>query len=519
MDTTKEAAKRYFGIWVLISQLPTKSKTGIGNIFESLKNLIDFASRAGMNVIQILPPYDTVDNPYSALSAFAGNIKNIDLGQLVQMGLIEAENIPVWFHDADLKKWHYIDYQWTEENYWKVLKVAYSNALESGLLNSSEYCTFESENRYWLDDYAFYMAYRSFAKDIDLCDTSVTNHISEVISTYKYWLSEEIGIYKFAQFIFFKQWHEMKSYANKKGITLIGDIPIYLSKASADVWAHPELFKVDENLKPYKVAGCPPDNMFKNGQLWGNPVYDWPAHSKSGYEWWVQRIKHAFKMFDILWIHHFPGFDRYWEISAGENTAKNGQWVDGPKQELFDAIYAEIPEAKFIVENLGPMDKDAWILLENLKSRGNVYGMNVLYFNRIHQGHWSDSDAGYTTTHNCPPIKVAYEDIYPFEPDTPEVPYPPEDPDKVARQESLTEIFGFKPMYDTIGLAALEAACKTKSAFVITSLPDIRSCGKDETLNTPGKYEPGVTWARKIPAYWLAGVAIPVKEIFDKYRW
>ncbi len=363
------------GILLPVSSLP--SAYGIGSFSESARAFADFLERAGQSFWQILPlgPTGYGDSPYQAFSAFAGNPYFIDLDRLIGEGLLEKEEVQT----ADFGQEHpsEVDYMKLYENRFDVLKRAFSR---SQFEQEPQYQEFCRENAFWLDDYALFMAIKRSQKgvswhewpdDLRLRDEeSLRNLPAEVM--------EDKRFFCFLQYEFLQQWMDLKSYVNGKGIQIIGDIPIYVSPDSSDAWARGELFRFDEDHRPTAVAGCPPDAFSDDGQLWGNPLYDWDYHERTGYEWWKSRIAHCLKLYDVVRIDHFRGFDEYYTIPAGDTTARNGHWEKGPGLKLFQAL-AENPKVtaqSIIAEDLGFMTSSVRTLLKET----GFPGMKVLEF-------------------------------------------------------------------------------------------------------------------------------------------
>ena len=261
-----------------------------------------------------------------------------------------------------------------------VLRRAYENFKKSHNFLLKEYFeSFKEANNWWLDNYSLYMAVKG---KFNLAswqewDDDIKKRRPEAIELYRNELSDEIEFWSFIQFLFFKQWNELKSYANEKGIKIIGDMPIYVAEDSADVWSNPEAYLIyEETLKPISIAGCPPDAFSETGQLWGNPLYDWNYMEKTGYKWWIKRVEESLKLYDVVRIDHFRGFESYWEIPYGDTTAINGEWVKGPGIKLFNAIKESLGEINVIAEDLGFLTKEVKEFLEET----GFPGMKVLQF-------------------------------------------------------------------------------------------------------------------------------------------
>ncbi len=389
---------RTSGILLHISSLP--SDYGTGSLGKEAYDFIDFLKRAGQEYWQFLPigPTGYGDSPYQSYSAFAGNPPLIDFDILVKDGLISDK-------DKDLQLLNgRKDFESYEELLKSKLKVL-SKAARNFITNTQaydhpEYNRFCSENAFWLDDYALFMSLKAYFKQIMWTewDDGIRLREKNEVERYTKLLSDDINEWKFIQYIFFKQYHAMKKYANKRGIKLFGDMPIYVSPDSSDIWASPELFMLDGDRKPVKVAGCPPDDFSPAGQLWGNPLYDWKKMKEDGYRWWISRIEYSSRLFDLTRIDHFRGFESFYAIPAGDKTAENGEWLKGPSMNLFRAVKKELPDVKLVAEDLGFLTGS---VRKMLKKTGYP-GMNVLEF-----GFNGSKDSCYLP-HNYIPNSVTY---------------------------------------------------------------------------------------------------------------
>lgn len=363
---------RQSGVLLAISSLP--SRYGIGCFSKEAYEFVDFLEQAGQKLWQILPigPTGYGDSPYQSFSSFAGNPYFIDLETLIAEGyLTEADCDACDFGSNE----EYVDYEKIYKARFKVLKKAFRNRNDR---DSQEYKDFVEANAYWLDDYALYMAVKnSFdGKSWITWDEDIRLRKPEAVKAYTEKYGEEIGFYKFQQFLFAKQWTALKAYANRKKIKIVGDIPIYVAFDSADTWSHPELFQLDENCTPIGVAGCPPDAFSATGQLWGNPLYRWDYHKETGYRWWIQRIAYCYQLYDIVRIDHFRGFDEYYFIPYGDLTAEFGHWEQGPGYDIFRALKAELGNIKVIAEDLGFLTPSVIKLVKKTR----YPGMKILQF-------------------------------------------------------------------------------------------------------------------------------------------
>ena len=341
--------KRASGILLPIASLP--SRYGIGTFSRCAYDFVDFLERAGQRYWQILPlgPTGYGDSPYQSFSTFAGNPYFIDLDQLAEEGLLSEEECEAIDAQEDGQ---YIDYQKLYETRFDILRKAYER---SSLAEKPEYQDFLEENKEWLEDYCLFMAVKDWfgGKSFAEWDEDIRLRRPEAMERFRELLAEEIDFYRFQQFYFQKQWYRLKKYANSHGVEIIGDIPIYVAFDSADTWSEPALFQFDENGTPSAISGCPPDGFSATGQVWGNPLYDWEYHEKTGYAWWIKRMRRCFRLYDIVRVDHFRGFDEYFSIPYGQDTAQGGHWAKGPGIALFHALQKELGETRIIAEDLG----------------------------------------------------------------------------------------------------------------------------------------------------------------------
>lgn len=363
------------GVLLPVFSLP--SKYGIGTFGKESYEFVDFLKKAGQKLWQILPlgPTGYGASPYQSFSTFAGNPYLIDLDMLIEEGyLTKAECEKADFGDHE----NYIDYEKMYDARFPLLKAAWERAVKKGLETKKEYVEFLKKSSFWLDDYALYMALKDYFPGKCYIDWEEDIRLRKplALASYRRQLEDEIRFYKFQQFIFAKQWRELKLYANKAGIEIVGDIPIYVAFDSADTWSHPELFQLDEKGMPKGVAGCPPDAFSETGQLWGNPLYDWEYHKTTSFKWWMQRIAYCYELYDIVRIDHFRGFDEYWFVPYGDKTAQYGHWEAGPGFELFETMKRKMGKKKVIAEDLGFLTDS---VLKLVKDTG-FPGMKILQF-------------------------------------------------------------------------------------------------------------------------------------------
>lgn len=385
---------RASGILLPVSALP--SAYGIGGFTAEAYEFVDQLKAAGQKYWQILPlgPTGCGDSPYQSFSTFAGNPYYIDLQELEKKGWL-PEGV---CNCADLgTREDRVDYGKQYENRYALLREAYAN---SHIEAEADYREFLSEEEEWLPSYALFLALKkahgggSFLE----WEKSLRYREEAALAQAEEELWEEIGFQKFLQYLFFRQWERLKTYANEQGISIIGDIPIYVALDSADVWMHPELFQLDEEGVPKAVAGCPPDGFSPTGQLWGNPLYDWECHEKTGYAWWVRRVKHSLRLYDMVRIDHFRGFDAYYSIPYGDATAEYGHWEQGPGYKLFEALHRELGELPILAENLGFLTES----VEKLLEATGYPGMKILEFG------FEDIGNNSYLPHNYPRNSVVY---------------------------------------------------------------------------------------------------------------
>lgn len=371
---------RASGILLPLFSLP--SPYGIGTMGKAAYEFVDFLKEAGQTWWQMLPigPISYGDSPYQSFSTFAGNPYFIDFDLLAEDGLLAPSDYTQedWGGQAG-----YIDYELLFEKRFQVLKKAYAAGFER---DKEQIEAFQRENP-WVGDYALFMALKFHfeLKAWKLWEKDIRTRKPEALEKYRDQLSEDVGFWIYCQFLFYRQWEKLKTYAGQKGIRLIGDIPIYVAEDSADAWANPELFQFDEDLNPTRVAGCPPDAFTADGQLWGNPLYRWEVHIENGFSWWMKRIEAATRLFDMIRIDHFRGFAGYYAIPYGDTTARNGKWEPGPGKAFVDAVKKNFKGISIIAEDLGFLTPD----VIKLQKGSGFPGMKVLEFAF---DPWSDSD-------------------------------------------------------------------------------------------------------------------------------
>lgn len=363
---------RTSGILMHISSLP--SPYGIGTMGKEARKFVDFLEKSSQTYWQILPvnPTSYGDSPYQSFSSFAGNPYFIDLEYLCKEKLLTRKECDsfVWGQNPN-----YIDYGVLYENRFPLLKIAYARFKKKVPEDFAQFCESQKE---WLEDFALFMALKDanggaswleWKKDLRFRKPQA---LEEATETY----ADDIQFWKMLQYLFFEQWNSLKAYANHKGIQIIGDVPIYVALDSADVWANPSQFYLDKDLNPIDVSGCPPDAFSEDGQLWGNPLFRWDVMKEDGYEWWTNRVAFMSKLYDIVRIDHFRGFDSYYAIPAKDDTARNGEWREGPGMDLFHVLEKKLGKLNIIVEDLGYLTPSVIKLVEDC----GFPGMKVLQF-------------------------------------------------------------------------------------------------------------------------------------------
>lgn len=361
---------RESGVLLPVASLP--SDYGIGCFSKEAYEFVDQLKAGGQKNWQILPlgPTGYGDSPYQSFSTFAGNPYFIDLETLIKEGLLTREECDACDFGDNAE---FIDYEKIYFSRFKILRKAFER-----FVPDEEFETFAEENKAWLEDYALYMAIKNSLGGISWSQwpAELKRRVPEAMEEKKKELEEEIQFIRFQQYEFTKQWTRLKKYANDQGIHIIGDIPIYVAFDSADAWANPQLFQFDEECTPIAVAGCPPDAFAATGQLWGNPLYDWEYHEKTGFAWWIQRLEYCYKLYDVVRVDHFRGFDEYYAIPYGDKTAENGKWRKGPGLELFKAVKKAMGEMSIIAEDLGYLTDSVRQLVKDT----GYPGMKVLQF-------------------------------------------------------------------------------------------------------------------------------------------
>ena len=486
---------RESGILMPVSSLP--GPYGIGCFGAEALKFVDFLAAAGQHIWQLLPlsPTGYGDSPYQSCSAFAGNPYFIDLDALKADGLLTAAQLKAEPWDTDPLS---VDYGTLYTSRYKVLRAAYAAWREkyAGRFGCAhyypdDYYAFTLTNESWLNDYAMYMGLKTangmkswaeWPREYRLRDAGA-------LAEFAAGQEEEIGFWKFLQYEFAVQWKKVKDYANEKGIKILGDIPIYVSADSVDAWVGGELFELDAQGGFARVAGCPPDYFSADGQLWGNPLYNWPYHKQTGYAWWVRRVRHALGIYDLLRIDHFRGFDTYWAIPAGSPTARTGKWENGPGMDLFRALEAALGKLPIIAEDLGDLVPSVRKLLAD----STFPGMKVLQFafgggdNEYLPHNHVKNSVVYPGTHDNTTLTDWWVNAAPAKEKANAAAYLHLTPCKPTAKEVAAV------RTDAARTALLRAALGSVADRAIIPMADWLGLGAEAHLNTPGKL--GGNWA------------------------
>ena len=465
--------KRSCGILLPVFALP--SPYGIGTLGQAAYDFVDFLRQAGQSWWQMLPlgPTGYGDSPYQSFSSYAGNPYFIDLDLLRRDGLLTAQEIASLAWGSDPAR---VDYAALYENRFVLLQKA---AERGWARDRAEVQLFARQNAQWLPDYALYMAVKRHFDEkpwTQWPDEAIRLRKPEAMAQYRQLLAGDIRMFTYSQFLFFRQWNALREYAHEQGVGIIGDLPIYVSMDSADVWAEPAFFQLDSDGYPTETAGVPPDCFSRDGQLWGNPLYRWEAMKADGYGWWIRRVDGAAKLYDMLRIDHFRGFESYWAVSYGDTTAKNGHWVKGPGMDLVQVLLNWFPQMQFIAEDLGFLTPEVRKLLAD----SGLPGMKVLEFafdSREPSNYlphlYTPHCVCYTGTHDNAPLPAWKEEA---------------DPDDLAlavQYLGLNEEEGFH-------WGVLRGGMSSVAELFVAQMQDYLGLGAESRINTPG--EPVGNW-------------------------
>ena len=469
--------KRQSGVLMHISSLP--GKYGIGSFGQSAYDFVDFLVRTKQRYWQILPLGTTSygDSPYQSFSAFAGNTYFIDFDILIEEGLLNEADVKGADFGDDPRK---VDYAKIFDARRPIMEKAVARFLKAEDL--SDYESFVEENAAWLEVFAEYMAIKEHFDNLawtEWPDEAIRRREAASLASYREKLADKLTYHRVTQYLFFKQWLRLKAYANEHHIEIVGDMPIYVAADSADVWAQPHFFKTDAVGKPTCVAGCPPDEFSETGQLWGNPIYDWEAMDKDGYAWWIERLRESFKIYDIVRIDHFRGFESYWEVPADSDTSATGKWVKGPDYKLFAAVKEALGDLNIIAEDLGFMTDE----VIELRERTGFPGMKILQFafnpddESIDSPHLAPNNSVmYTGTHDNNTVLGWYKDEI----------------DDATRQYMAQ--YTNRKEYETVPHAMLRTIFASVSFMAIATMQDLLELDSAARMNYPSTIGGNWTW-------------------------
>ena len=467
---------RESGILMHITSLP--GPYGVGTMGKQAYDFVDFLKESGQSCWQILPltPTGYGDSPYQSCSTFAGNHYLIDLDTLIEAGLLEKSEV------AD------IDWCWSEtkadfgrlyNNRLNVLRKAYARF--QGGEAFDKFCT---ENGSWLPDFALFMALKGKfgGKPWYEWEHSLKFRDHDAMWAIRQELKDEIRFYSFVQYLFYTQWTGLRTYANNNGIRIIGDVPIYVPLDSVEVWSSPELFQLDETLTPSVVAGCPPDGFTADGQLWGNPLYRWDVIEQDGFAWWIRRMGAASKLYDMIRLDHFRGFEAFWSVPYGDATARNGKWNKGPGMAFVNALKKGLPEVQFIAEDLGFLTQEVL----DLRDESGWPGMKVLEFafdsrepSEYLPHSYTSNSVCYTGTHDNMTMRQWFE---------------------TATPEAVEYCCEYLALTKSEGLVrgTVRAAMGSVSDLCVIQMPDWLELGSEARMNFPGTLsDANWTWRAK----------------------
>jgi len=490
--------KRSSGILMPVSSLP--SAYGIGTFGKAAYEFADFLKAAGQTYWQMLPlgPTSHGDSPYQSFSTFAGNPYFIDPDMLIEDKLLlpEEVNSVDWGNDP-----RNVDYGCIYENRFRILSAAKKRGWQR---DKNAVTAFVAQNSRWLPDYALFMAckrhfgMRPWTQWED--DELRLRKSDAVLEKYRKLLKEDVELFIYIQYLFYKQWDALKAYIHSLDIQIIGDLPIYVAMDSADVWAEPMFFQLDEDNVPIEVSGVPPDYFSADGQLWGNPLYRWDAMEADGFGWWIRRIDGAAKLYDVIRIDHFRGLESYWSVPYGETTAKNGHWVKGPGMKLVSALQSWFPDLSFIAEDLGYPTPEVQQLLQD----SGMPGMKVLQFafdsrdpsNYLPHCHIENCIC-YTGTHDNSPVS-----LWQTEAD-------PEDLAFAKRYLGLHQAEGFN-------WGMIRGGMSSVACLFVALIQDYLDLGEGHRINTPGTQEGNWRW-RMLPGEATDSLAKKIAAITKMY--
>ena len=483
---------RASGILMHITSLP--SPYGVGTLGKESYKFVDFLKKAGQQYWQILPltPTGYGDSPYQSCSTYAGNHYLIDLDTLVEEGLLKIEEITAFSWGDNPNR---TDFGLLYENRLTVLRSAFQRFTDWEKLD--EFCR---KNSNWLPDFALFMALKmqNGGKPWYRWEEGLKRREPEAIWQARKTLKEEIRFYSFLQYLFHNQWQAVREYAHEAGVSIIGDVPIYVPYDSSDVWSNSEWFWLDEDLQPVAVAGCPPDDFNADGQLWGNPLYLWELHKKDGYSWWLQRLRGAAQRYDMIRIDHFRGFAGYYAVPFGAEHARNGKWMTGPGMDFIGAVKKAMPDMPMIAEDLGFLTED----VHKLREDSGYPGMKVLEFafdadsNNEYLPHtYKKNTVCYTGTHDNMPLKQWFEQ---------------------SGEKTVTFAKKYVAEQDPIW-GMIRLCLSSVSELAVVQMQDYLGLGADARMNFPGTCS-GDNWTWRAGKNYLNDtLAARIKELTGTY--
>ncbi len=489
---------RSSGILMPMSSLP--SPYGIGTMGKAAYDFVDFLKAAGQKYWQLLPlgPTSYGDSPYASPSTFAGNPYYIDLDMLIRDKLLKKTDLRGISWGKDPAR---TDYGRIYQHRFKILRKAYQNGKE---ILADEVAAFRAENASWVENYALFM---SVKQKFDMKswqewpDDAIRLRKPEAVAAYRKELQDDIGFWIFTQFLFFRQWNALREYAKENGIGFIGDVPIYVAMDSADIWSEPQFFQLDEDRKPREVSGCPPDAFNDDGQLWGNPLYDYDRMKADGFGWWIRRIEGISRLYDVIRIDHFRGFESYWAVPAEDDTARNGVWRKGPGMDLVGVLTSWFSNLTFIAEDLGYTTPEVMKLLNDSR----LPGMKVLQFafdshgDSMYLPHCCPFNSSmYIGTHDNDTVKGWLENTS------------EEDKEYARKYVHITEEEGW-----CYGL--IRAGAASPSNLFVVQMQDVLELPGDCRMNTPGIPMGNWRW-RMLPGAATPEIAARLAEITKIYR-
>lgn len=492
---------RASGILLHISSIWTPY--GIGDFGPEAYRFVDFLKRAGQNYWQILPlNYTTAAtgfSPYNCFSAFAGNPLLISPDLMYQDGLLRKDDLR---RLPDFPEGS-VDYRRVSS--WKAKLFDKAFARSGGLSKIHDYSRFAEENAFWLDDFATFVAIkrRLGGRQWGKWPREIRDRKANALASFKKKLREEIDRELFLQYLCFKQYSGLKEKCEQSTVTIIGDLPIYVAYDSADVWAHPKVFKLDRSRKPKYIAGVPPDYFSRTGQLWGNPIYDWKHLDRTGYDWWMERIRHNLRLFGLVRIDHFRGLVGYWQVPAGEKTAVRGRWMEAPAEAFFSTLYRRFPGAAIFAEDLGHITAD----VREMISRYGLVGMRVLQFG-------FDGDSARNP--HCPHNHIENCLVYPGTHDNNTTRGWFETEATPEQKKRLSDYLGRRVTAKTAAGELVRLAMSSVAKVAVLPMQDLLGLGAEARMNRPSANKGNWLWRMK-KGRTTAALARDLKRMVETY--